>query len=192
MLPIAFLEHESPGRVRLKVPSKRGDASFFQGVERDLADNGVIGVLKTNHQTGSITIWHTGDIDALRDDAAARRIFELRAERPGTSARAVVRALKPGGDTGLLKATGAGLIGFGLLQVLRGQTLGTASEFFWHSYAAQRLLGSPLLASALGGIGLLQLMRGRVLGSASGLLFYAVIVHSLAHAIEKERERAER
>ncbi|MCA1407291.1 hypothetical protein I6F26_14305 [Ensifer sp. IC3342] len=192
MLPIAFLEHETPGRVRLKVPSKRGDASFFQGVARDLADNGVIAELKTNHQTGSITIWHSGDIDTLRDDAAARRIFELRAERPGTlSNRAVVRALKPVGDTGLLKAAGAGLLGFSLLQALRGRTLGPASEFFWHSYAAQRLLGSPMLSSTLAGFGLLQLMRGRVLGSATGMVFYAVVIQSLVHAIEKERERAE-
>lgn len=67
---------------------------------------------------------------------------------------------------------------------------GTGSEFFWHGYAAHRLLRSPLVASALVGVGVLQFLRGRVLGSPSALLFYALVIHYVGNAADTDRRRS--
>lgn len=181
MLPIAFLEHELPGRMRLRVPSMRGDPSFFQNAVRDLADRPFIHALRVNPDTGSILISHSGDTDAIRASAAERGIFDLRLQESGRLPDPCERAADGGAvEPSLLNAAAAALVGLGVYQIVRGDPLGTATESFWHAYAAHRFLKSPLLASALLGLGLIQFLRGHVLGTASALLFYALMIQHLA------------
>jgi len=37
MIPVAYIEHQLPGRVRLRVPSRRGEVPFFEKVVRELS-----------------------------------------------------------------------------------------------------------------------------------------------------------
>jgi hypothetical protein len=69
----AEIAHLTPGRVRLRVGSRRGDAWFFAEAGRQLAElPGVIGV-STNRHSQSITIRHDGTfrLELVSDALAA-------------------------------------------------------------------------------------------------------------------------
>jgi len=42
MIPVAYIEHQLPGRVRLRVPSRRGEVPFFEKVVRELSKHPAI------------------------------------------------------------------------------------------------------------------------------------------------------
>jgi hypothetical protein len=181
MMPTAFLEHQLPGRVRLKISSKRGDVSFFQSIVQRLVDHPDIDELSANPQTGSILILHSGDVDAIAHFAAQRGIFEMRRREPiSAPARAKKSTDAAALEVRPLTAAAVGLSGLGLYQITQGQPLGSAVENFWNAFGAYRILKNPALAFGLVGFGLYQLMRGQLLGSASSLFFYALVAHHIA------------
>lgn len=56
MVPVASIEHQLPGRVRLRVPSKRGDVPFFEKVVRELSKHPSLRELTASSLTASITL----------------------------------------------------------------------------------------------------------------------------------------
>lgn len=174
MVPSAFLEHQLPGRVRLRIPAKRGDCAFFETAKQGLAGNAAVKEVVANPQTGSLLIRYTGDIRGLATEAAERGIFAV--QRAGS----VARRPKPAATAAPVNTAVVGLSGLGLYQVARGRALGSASEIFWNAYGAYRVLDNPALALLLCGLGLWQTLRGDWLGPASALLFYALVARKLA------------
>ena len=77
MLPVAFLEHQIPGRIRLRVPSKRGDCAYFDSARQRLSGTPAWGEVKANARTGSLVIRDCGDVDRLKSEAAKRGLFSL-------------------------------------------------------------------------------------------------------------------
>ena len=188
-LPVATLEHQLPGRVRLRVPSKRGDCAYFDTARQRLGDAPAVGEISANAKTGSLIIRDCSDLEKLKSEAAKRGLFSLaddkpaaRTAKPGRSRAGAASTVDP------YAATTAGLSGLGLYQLTQGRVLASASEHFWHAYGAYRILKSPSLALALCGLGVWQLVRGNWLGSASTLLFYALILHQMATEEETGRD----
>lgn len=73
--PEAFPVHETRRRVRLRVPSRRGDAAFFDEARRTLATTPGVLDVRTDPRTGSVLIGHDGSIAAIAAAARERGLF---------------------------------------------------------------------------------------------------------------------
>jgi hypothetical protein len=173
MTAIAIIEHQLSGRLRLRIPTRRGDVSFFQRIVQALSQRPQIEEISAAPLTGSILIRHSGPAEAIVTAAAEQKLFEVGepAEKPeGT----------PSATSGPLDTAATGLAGLALLQVARGQIVGNATENFWNAYGSQRILGRTEITAAFVLLGVLQVLRGELFGSASSLFFYSLIARQLA------------
>lgn len=173
--PIAIVKHQLPGRLRLRIPARRGDISFFQGIVQALSKRPDIQELDANPLTGSILIHYSGSVQAITAAATEQGLFEVGPEHPKKAESAIPRA-----NSGLLDTVATGLTGLALLQATQGDVAGNAAENFWNAYGAQRILGRPEIAAGFALLGIVQVLRGRLLGSAASLLYYSLITRQLA------------
>ena len=173
MTSTATIEHQLPGRLRLRIPTRRGDVSFFQGIVHALSECPDVNEIDATPLTGSVLIRHSGSAQAITAAAAERKIFEVGNEpekaREGAPA-----------SSGPLDAAATGLGGLALFQLARGHAIGNAAENFWNAYGAQRILGRNEIAAGFALLGMFQLLRGELLGSASSLFFYSLVARQLA------------
>lgn len=177
MTPIATIQHQIPGRLRLRIPARRGDVSFFHGIVQALSKLPGVEKLDAIPLTGSIIIRHSGSAQAIAAAATEQRLFEIGPEEPKEAPAPSTRR-RP--YSGLRSTAATGLSGLALFQVARGQLTGNAAENFWNAYGAQRILGRPEIAAGFVLLGIVQVLRGQLLGSASSLLFYSLITRQLA------------
>lgn len=177
MTPIATIQHQIPGRLRLRIPARRGDVSFFHHVVQVLSKLPSIAELSAIPLTGSIIIRHSGPAQAITAAATEQGLFEIGPEEP-KKAPAPSSRRQP--HAGLRGTAATGLSGLALFQVARGRLTGNAAENFWNAYGAQRILGRPEIAAGFVLLGIAQVLRGQLLGSASSLFFYSLITRQLA------------
>ncbi len=185
MLPVAYIEHQIPGRMRLRVPERRGDVAFFERVVGALSKLSDVVELDGSPLTASIRIRHTGRSEAITGAAVKGGLFEVGKLGGETKPNKPRKEPGPGAggphsEAGMLDTIATGLSGLALFQVTQGQVTGSAAENFWNAYGAQRLLGRKEVATAFGLLGLYQLFQGQWLGSASSLFFYALIARQVA------------
>src|SRR5262249_7602014 len=76
MIPVAYIEHQLPGRVRLRIPSRRGEVPFFEKVVRELSKHPAIRDLTATPLTGSITLQHFEPLQPIIAAAADQKLFE--------------------------------------------------------------------------------------------------------------------
>lgn len=181
--PRALVAHRLPGRLRLRIPARRGDAGYFDQITRQAATEAAISGLWANPRTGSLLVAHDGDAASVARFGRENRLFDTGPLAPDPAPASAAPAL-PSLDAARVAALG--LATLGLVQVARGRIAGAASESFWAAFSAQARLRNPWAAAALAGLGVVQLARGEVLGSAASLLYYALSTRSLA-AAEAER-----
>ncbi len=184
MIPVAYIEHQLPGRVRLRVPSKRRQVPFFESVVQQLSKHPALREISASPLTGCITLRYLEPLQEITAAAAAQQLFQIgQVERQAAAGRSE-GAAQPRRSPGIANEIATGLTGLSLLQVTQGNVLGSATENLWHAYSAQRILGRPDIAIAFVAIGLYQVLRGRLFGSAASLLFYAFVMRRVA-AIEE-------
>lgn len=177
MTPIATIQHQIPGRLRLRIPARRGDVSFFHHIVQALSKLPSIAELSAIPLTGSIIIRHSGSAQAIAAAATEQGLFEIGPEEPK---KAPAPSSRRRSHAGLRGTAATGLSGLALFQVARGQLTGNAAENFWNAYGAQRILGRPEIAAGFVLLGVAQVLRGQLLGSASSLFFYSLITRQLA------------
>jgi len=67
-LPVdAYIGHSSPGRLRVKIPSKKGDAPFFNTLQALFAGLPGLQSISANPLTGSLLIMHSLDEATVKD-----------------------------------------------------------------------------------------------------------------------------
>lgn len=179
-LPLAQVEHRLPGRLRLRVVSRRDDAAWFERAAAGLAADPAVRAVRANPGTASLLVEHDGDEPTVLAAASARGLFDA-SPRPTPVARPTPAA-PPSPATALpgLEMAAAGFVAAGALQLVRGRVVGSATENLWNAYlvfAGTRQAGPTALLVALG---LLQIARGEILGSASSLFLYAWRAHQIA------------
>lgn len=183
-MPIAYVEHQIPGRLRLRIPERRGDVAFFQRVVGVLSEVPDVTELDGSPLTGSVRIRYSGTAEAIAAAAAKEGLFEIHKRdgggQPKKPPKEPASSGAPHGDAGMLDSIATGLSGLALFQVTQGQVTGSAAENFWNAYGAQRLLGRNEIAAGFVLLGLYQLLQGQWLGSASSLFFYALAARQLA------------
>lgn len=180
-LPQALVEHELPGRLRLRVPSRRGDRPFFEAVSERIAGLAGVRRVRANPLTGSLLVEHATSAAAIAALAREHGSFDLIAPGALPAPREVPAApARPAVLPDPLSLAAAGLAGAGAYQLARGRVLGSASENLWNAYGAYAVLKQPWTAVVLVGFGLYQLAAGQGLGSAVSLFLYALNARHLA------------
>jgi hypothetical protein len=151
MRPTAYLWHRLPGRARLKIPDRRGDAGWFARARAVLGAAPGVSAVHANPLTASLLVIHGADtrLEDLAALAAAEGLFSLAeeapypisaAERAGARLAGVDRGLRrvSAGDLDLRSVLFFTLLTGGIVQALRGQIAIPAASLFW--YAAELLI----------------------------------------------------
>jgi Heavy metal associated domain 2 len=175
MAPIAIIEHQLPGRLRVRIPARRGDVSFFEGIVKALSKRPDIEEVDASPLTGSILVRHSGPAQAITAAATEQGLFEVGPEEPKKA-----KSPAPSASSGLLDTVATVLAALALFQLTRGHVTGSAAENFWNAYGAQRILGRPEIAAGFALLGIVQVLRGQLFGSASSLFFYSLVARQLA------------
>ncbi len=170
----AHVAHLLPGRVRLRVPSRRGDMEFFEAAAEWLGRTPSIGSVQVNPRTASIVMRYAGPLEPILEEARAwLRVIDRTPAAPRRRRRTEI-SVSP------MSLTAAGFVALAAFQLARGRLAGSASEHLWNAYIALRQFGRPGVAAAFAGIGVVQVARGRVLGPAATLMSYAINANRMA------------
>jgi hypothetical protein len=142
MPPFAYISHRSENRLRIKVPSKKGDKSFFSSVGDFFGSHDGILKVTTNEITGSILLIHSIQPEKIMKSAEKHRFFTSRSSRTPLSNR-VVEVFKglnrkttsyTEGYASLPDLTFLALLGLGLYQISRGNFRAPAwYAAFWYA-----------------------------------------------------------
>ncbi len=76
MAPDAIVTHRTPARLRLRVPSKKGDALYFASVRDALSAIDGVESVEVSPVTGSVLLHHTGPFAAI-EAARPRDLFNI-------------------------------------------------------------------------------------------------------------------
>jgi len=177
---VASIAHRAPQRLRVTVPSRRGDPAFFDRLTRSLRDESAIEGGSANPVTGSVIVRHPDGAEPMDLLRRAFDLIELEDDEPPPRANSETEA-----DS--YSAWAWALSGLAVVQAAQGHVVGHATENFWHAYGSQRLLSNNTLTLGFAALGVSQLLAGNVLGSASSLLFYSLVLRRIAEA---DREHA--
>jgi hypothetical protein len=180
MIPVAYIEHQLPGRVRLRVPSRRGEVPFFERVVRELSKHPAMRELTATPLTGSITLRYLEPLRPIIAAAADQKLFATRRLEPQTNVAISKQASGLPESPGFAGGIATGLSGLSLFQATQGNVFGSAAENLWHAFGAQRFLGRPDIAAVFVALGIYQILRGQLFGSASSLFFYALVMRQIA------------
>lgn len=76
-LPFAAVAHAMPGRARLRIADRRGDAAFFASVATGLSHVAGVRNVEVSPLTGSVLIQHYGPFARIGDAAREARLFTV-------------------------------------------------------------------------------------------------------------------
>lgn len=181
--PVAHIAHQMPGRVRFRVPSKRGDAAFLARVSEVLRAQPGIASVTAGARTGSVLVNHemgTGEVASLAETNGLFRVADAQDRQPNPVELAL-RAARRNPRAAALSVTAIGFAATGTYQFARAHVTGTTVDSFWKAYGAYRI-GQPWASAALIACGLYALTQGRVLGPAASLLYYGLSARHLAQS----------
>jgi hypothetical protein len=145
MLPCAYVVHQIPGRVRLRIREKCKDSQYFEELRRRLGSLSGVDEIRINSITGTILLLHSEQPYAqVADQLRQLRLFEItEGAESGTSALArlssalatVDKAIagSSGGSVDLRTLAYIGLMAFTVRQIIRGQVLGPALPMLWQA-----------------------------------------------------------
>lgn len=78
MLPDAYLSHMTSGRLRVKIPSRKGNISYFASLGEKLSGLDGVEKVKVNPLTGSALITHNANRAMIAEYAMANDLFSLK------------------------------------------------------------------------------------------------------------------
>ncbi len=146
MHPKAHISHQTKGRLRVKIPSKKGDREYFSALADSLVKHRDISEVRTNPVTGSALILHNSDKDTIRKFAEEGKLFNMidaAVKSHPQISRYLFYGFK-GIDNTVRKATGGeldvpsvaflSLIGLGIYDISRGNFAAPAwYTAFWYA-----------------------------------------------------------
>lgn len=149
MLPQASISHRTAGRLRIRIPSRRGEEAYFRQVSRQLARCPGIERIEANPVTASLLVVPAVDMETLMRFTETEGLFLL--SETGSAPMTITETLAAGfgGLNQELRRLSAGTVDLGtlafaalvtgaMIQWQKGHVLGPASTLFW--YAAGLLL----------------------------------------------------
>lgn len=162
MTALAYISHALPGRVRIKVPDRRGDTDFFSRIEDRLGGIDGIAKLQTNPLTGSILIeHHTAPLDRVFEAAQREALFTLQAPDDPGEPPPEAASLDESPLALWISQRGMGGLGFDInsalallmlalavRQMMRGQVMVPALSLLWYAYELVQRESQPTEAPA--------------------------------------------
>ena len=145
MLPEAFVTHQTPNRLRLKIPSKKGDVTFFSGLKELLSGYPGIEQVQVNPVTGSMLLLHRIDTATLMQLATRFGLVQLQSptHRKATLHQRVIASFRhwdeqvkatTRGELDIPSLVFLGLIGTGMYQLSIGNLIAPAwYTAFWYA-----------------------------------------------------------
>lgn len=151
--PSAFIKHHLPGRVRLKIPQKRGNINYFDRLADLFSECIGITELKLNPSVASVLICHRPDLpfQNIVEFAKTQGLFTL-TEKPEDHEAIVI----PNLPITTLAWAGLDQVDDSLLDFSQG-----------------RLNVRSLVFLSLVGLAIYQIKRGSIMAPAASLLWYA-------------------
>jgi hypothetical protein len=151
--PAAYIKHQLPGRVRLKIPQKKGDFGYFESLGESFANCHGVTQLHLNPPSASLLICHTEESDFSEIVEFAEKLgwFTICPEPEVNPIPPIHRPLTAITFAGMKRAD----------ESLRQFTQG-------------RLNGRSFLFLGLLGLAAHQINRGHIMSPASTLLWYAL------------------
>lgn len=160
-LPEAIVVHALPGRTRIRIPSRKGDAAYFGVIEKELHGSGLAAGIKTTASTASIFFEPRSGLDRIAEVMRVKGLFEMAPmdplkKRPVPVSRMIRDGFRSvngltisatGGRIDLPTAAFLGLAGWGVYQIALGRFAGPA----WYTalwYAMNILLKSTDVKNA--------------------------------------------
>jgi Heavy metal associated domain 2 len=151
----AQIAHESPGRLRLRIPDCKGDVRAFERIKGSLERCANVRQLEITPITGSILVYHDADAHAIVDYGRTHGVFTLAPSgRRGGLSRAAQQTLRMI-DSRLKQQTGNSwdlrelafllLSTGGLVQMARRRIWPEALTLFWYAtglFSAQAAPGA--------------------------------------------------
>ncbi|CAK0754236.1 hypothetical protein CCP3SC1_220039 [Gammaproteobacteria bacterium] len=142
MTPLALVTHSSPGRLRLKVPSVRGEEEWFLAAQTQLATCAEVREVEVNSHTASILVHHNGNADVVFNWAQTQGLFEMEdpSKGPPASVAATVRQGLNRFDNMLAAVSNGALLtcalvrGLQLNSILDGFFFKKFSDFLWRFF----------------------------------------------------------
>ena len=154
MRPKAYRVHSIPGRIRFKIPERRGDHAFFDEIAELLRRFSTVTKVECNPLTGSLLLHHLGENDGEPMQAALNalaEIVELELSSPPVARglRAEVIEVDQSiqrftrGALDLSTTTALGLLALAGIQLLRGQQPVIAVSLAWYATELLRRWKEP-------------------------------------------------
>src|SRR5208283_2297295 len=145
MIPEAIFCHATPGRFRVKVPSRKGNAAYFSNLKDHFAILEGVREVEASAVTGSVVFVHAIDLNVISVFAEEHSLFRVIKLESGTPAlsRSVVKTFRDL-DKGVKRFTGneldvpgvafLTLLGLGIYEISRGNFAAPAwYTAFWYS-----------------------------------------------------------
>jgi hypothetical protein len=135
----ASIAHRMPGRIRLSIPARRGDAAFFAGLAGQLSGQPDVIRVRPNVRTGSLLVEHAGDAEPILAWAAQEHLLELEPSGASMESAGLLSAPGPavrlvtGRDIDPMFMAGVAFLGMGLVQIVRGQVMVPAATALWYA-----------------------------------------------------------
>lgn len=135
-MPTAYVVHSLPGRLRLKIPARRGDAGYFAALSAALRACPGVQSVETNAMTAGVLIHYPPPLTAADLAAAAAAAAPLDLEYGSPPVRSVAENLAAqfqradsvlrrgsGGQVDFRSVSVLTLLGLALYQLARGEIL---------------------------------------------------------------------
>jgi hypothetical protein len=145
VLPEAFVTHQTPNRLRIKIPAKKGDATFFKGLKELLSGYPGIDQVQVNPVTGSVLLLHRLDAATLTQLATRFGLVQPQSppHRKATLHQRVIASFRhwdeqvkatTRGELDIPSLVFLGLIGTGMYQLSFGNFIAPAwYTAFWYA-----------------------------------------------------------
>lgn len=149
MAASAFVAHRMPGRIRLRIPDKRRNPSYFSRLQQEVAQLDGVRQVRINADTASVLLEFNGDaaelLARLREHDVDVQLKQEYGSAPRRAAHLPLPAkpirLVTGRNIGPMFMFGTALLGIGLVQALRGRVLVPSMSAFWYAVEAFRQSG---------------------------------------------------
>lgn len=156
MLPIAIVSHQTKYRIRLRIPSKKQDATYFEELEHALGRCRGVREVTCNARTASVLVHHENIPQEVIKYAEQKRLFM--AERQGSEAPAMrlsdrlnqkfVRVNQAVSDLtqreiGIKDMAFFSLVGLSAFQVFQKKILPPSVTLLWYAVSLHLLSKQP-------------------------------------------------